>query len=328
MVRIAFFGSDKFSVASLQSLINLQRRKSVIESIKVVTRSVKPTGKRLNQLVDLPVGNFATSNGIEILRADSKNEITELSNRHQFDLAVAVSYGALIPSQFLKKLSFGGLNVHPSLLPKYSGASPIQYALMNDDKETGVTVQTLHPTKFDRGDILLQSGPIPLLDSDNYVSLETKLGELGGELLAQVIDSKLYIDKPNFQPIYSYSYASKINSKDTIISWDLTSRRIRRLFDALGNLSTFIYCQPHKRKPGCHRSVKLHDIRESTEEISGEVGQFQLSKNNNILIKTIDGAIEVGNLTFQTFNREDAETFMKRLNKRTNKGEARFVNSQ
>ncbi|CAH6722269.1 hypothetical protein CLIB1444_08S05644 [[Candida] jaroonii] len=279
-------------------------------------------------MVDLPIGNFATSNGIEIFRADTKNEIIQLTEHCKFDLAVAVSYGALIPSQFLSKLPFGGLNVHPSLLPRYSGASPIQYALMNDDSETGVTVQTLHPTKFDRGDILLQSHPIPILNNDDYQSLESKLAEKGGELLAQVIDSKLYIDKPNIQSTYSYSPTSKINGKDTIISWDLTSRKIRRLFDALGNLSTYIYCQPHKGKPGHYRSVKLHDIEESSEVIDGDVGRFQISKDNTIIIKTIDGSIKVTTLTFQTFNKETAEIFMKRLNKRTNKGEARFVNEK
>ena len=112
------------------------------------------------------------------MRADTSQEITQLSEQYLFNLVIAVSYGRLIPSTFIQHCKYGGLNVHPSLLPKYSGSSPLQYALLNDDKFTGCTVQTLHPTKFDHGDIIIQSSEIPILDDDNSVSLFKNLARL------------------------------------------------------------------------------------------------------------------------------------------------------
>ncbi|KAK6512242.1 Methionyl-tRNA formyltransferase [Arthrobotrys musiformis] len=121
------------------------------------------------------------------------------------DLIIAVSFGLLIPSRIIEHAKFGGLNVHPSFLPKYWGAAPIQHALMNSDSETGVVVQTLHPTKFDAGRILAKSDPLDIkIDyhthfppppddpKSPYKILESNLANVGADLLSSVITSNLY----------------------------------------------------------------------------------------------------------------------------------------
>ncbi|KAF3080630.1 Methionyl-tRNA formyltransferase, partial [Orbilia oligospora] len=120
------------------------------------------------------------------------------------DLIIAVSFGLFIPSRILEYARFGGLNVHPSFLPKYWGASPIQHAIINDDKTTGVVVQTLHPEKFDAGRIIAKSDPVdievdttifppPISHPESpYRKLESKLGDIGASLLTDVIKNQHY----------------------------------------------------------------------------------------------------------------------------------------
>lgn len=328
-LRIAFFGSDRFSIQSLVHLLRLQAKSpQLVGSIDVITRKLKPQGRNLKLLQDLAVGEFATTNKVNVIRADTLSEIIDCLKQNQFNIAVAVSYGKLIPRAFLDEMEFGGLNVHPSLLPRYSGSSPIQNALMNDDKYTGVTVQTLHPTKFDKGQIIKQSEEIPIEDSDNYSTLESKLGDLGGELLSNVLENGLYINPPMTPAKYDYSLASKIDPTRAQISWDATSRQIKRLSDALGPLYTHIYCNPLKKnKTGTFKRVILQGIQESRPaSVNSEIGSFVFNEaTSTIDITTSDGTISVRSLTFECFNVEDANTFFKRVNKRTNKASHNFI---
>ncbi|EGV63968.1 Methionyl-tRNA formyltransferase [Yamadazyma tenuis] len=328
-LQIAFFGSDRFSVAALDHVLRLKAHTPLIESVHVITRSIKPKGRKLVTYEDLPVGLFAASNGVSVLRADSPSEINRLLDQFRFNLAVAVSYGQLIPSHFISAMQFGGLNVHPSLLPKYSGSSPIHYALINDDKFTGVSVQTLHPTKFDRGDILLQSQPVEIQDTDNYTSLESKLGDIGGEALTQVLNQGLYRETKPLVPQTKYSTAFKINTSMAQVKWDQTSRQIRRLGDALGPLHTYVRCNPSKKlnsKSPVYKRVILEDLKEIDNGVYAELGVFSLDRaTNTITAGTGDGALSIGSLTFECCKAEDANSFYKRFPKRTNKADFQFT---
>ncbi|KAF5212344.1 Methionyl-tRNA formyltransferase [Clavispora lusitaniae] len=321
-LRIAFFGSDAFSVASLARLLRLHHENpSLISSIDVVTRRIKPTGRKLTTFVDLPAGDFATRHGLNLWRADSAEEILNIAPRGPNHMAVAVSYGKLIPAEYLSQMGHGGLNVHPSLLPMYSGSAPLQHALMDDVSETGVSVQTLHPTKFDKGAILAQTSPIPILEDDNYHSLQARLSEVGADLLAHVLEKKLYV--PPLSPIkspYAYSLAKKILPETSQIDWRASSRTIKRLSDALGPLHTFKMVDIIKKKKRVHQHYKviLDDIREhETTSILEKAlpGEFAFS-GNRILVKTGDGIVSVGSLKFQYCAEENPETFMARLGKR------------
>lgn len=331
-LKIAYFGSDQFSVHSLKKLVEYQRKNhEKVASIDVITRSIKPTGRNLKTLVDVPIGDYCTTEKLDIHRADSSGDIMNILSKKSFNLAIAVSYGKLIPKQFLNDLRYGGLNVHPSLLPKYSGSSPLQYALMNDDKFTGVTVQTLHPEKFDKGDIVLQSNPIPIKDEDNYDTLEEKLGEYGSKLLIDVIEKNLYEKKGDHKNQYTFSLARKINPSQSEISWNvLSSRRIKRLNDALGQLHSYKFCNIHKKKKQIAETQKVifNDILPIDNEYKEltKPGQFILDKTENkLIVKTIDGAISIGKLKFQYCGEEDPTNFMKHLQKRSGETDQIFV---
>lgn len=326
MVHISFFGSDAFSVASLARLLRLQNsRPSVISSIDVITRHIKPTGRNLAARVDLPVGTFASRHGLPLWRADSAAEILEVVPRGPNHLAVAVSYGRLIPAAFLAQTGFGGLNVHPSLLPTYSGSSPLQYALMDDVSHTGVSVQTLHPTKFDCGDILAQTPPMPIYDNDTYTSLQERMAEAGAELLAGVIESGAYKDpiSPIISP-YPFSLAAKIAPGTGNVDWaTLTSRSVRRLADALGPLHTYKLVDITKKKKHIlrHDKVILSDISVFDGELPSSLttavpGTFLLHSDDRLLVKTRNSAVSVGSLKYQCCSEENPRTFIARLGKR------------
>lgn len=317
-LRIAFFGSDAFSLASLKKLHALQRTSNVIAELDVVTRDIKRSGRYLTDLKDYPVGIYAQENSLPLFRADSRRAIVDQLMPNGYDMAVAVSYGALIPGKFLKSLTYEGLNVHPSFLPQYSGSSPIQYALMDDCATTGVTVQTLHHTKFDHGDIIARSQPVEISYDDNFSSLQDKLALVGADLLASVIQDGDYVEHFSCPSPEKYSLAPKITSQMAQIDWDnYTSRQIVRRLQALGPLYTCKFASVIKKKKLKEQlnRVILDDISEASTDGLTTPGEFKLH-DNRVLVKTIDGAVSVGKLKYEYCLEEDPTTFMRNLSKR------------
>lgn len=324
-INVAFFGSDNFSVYSLDKILTLKHNgDDVVGNIDVITRKPKPKGRYGRSLHDFPVGVFAENKGVLVLRADDPHDIIHTLMNNDYDLAIAVSYGQLIPGKFIKNLTYGGLNVHPSLLPRYAGSSPIQHALMNDDSYTGVTVQTLHPTKFDHGSLITQSDRIPIQDSDDYGSLESRLGEVGGQLLQHTLKEKLYLNVPTITNDMTPSSATKIHHSAKEINWlTMSSRTIKRYCDALGPLYTFILAEPLKKKKkssgASFKRVILQDINvaETNALNHYSIGSFIFDPNtNSTLVRTIDGEISVKVLTFECCQSEEASIFHQRLPKR------------
>ncbi|CUM64752.1 uncharacterized protein PRCAT00002363001 [Priceomyces carsonii] len=323
-LKIAFFGSDRFSVIALDRLTKYSKTNPrKISSVDVITRKSKRTGRGLKKYNDLPIESYCEQNSINLARADSGDDIVSLLSGNQFDLSIAVSYGSLIPAKFLQSCNYGGLNLHPSLLPRYSGSSPIQYALMNDDRVTGVTVQTLHPSKFDAGEIILQSDEVRIKEEDNYRSLVERLGKLGSDLLVKVIDGDLFIKHQPIERHHSYSLASKIKSARKIIDWNSTSKQIKRLNDALGPLTTYTRVHIRKKKKDIDSLYVtiLDDIKIVGGERSWNIkapGLFELDEMNNLLVlKTKDGYISAGKLKFQYCKEEDPKQFLAHLRKRS-----------
>lgn len=328
-LRLAFFGSDMFSLASLTRLMAMKSRNDLISQIDVFTRSIKPTGRKLKTFIDVPVGEYGTTNGLNVYRVDTSQQISEFSEK-RYDLAVAVSFGKLIPRSFLSSLRLGGLNVHPSLLPKYSGSSPIQYALMNDCSTTGVSVQTLHPTKFDHGDILRQSKPVEIGIRENFTSLRDRLAVVGADLLEDVILNE-NLNKPSIiSSLEKYSLAPKIPPGLAEIYWHkMTSRQICRLEDALGPLFSFKAVDVTKKKVRRTEPAKVifEGFNEETTGPQGltKPGDFALI-DNKVVVKTADSYVSILKLKFQFCNYEEPLAFMAYLKLRT--GETPLAFSQ
>ncbi|KEF53315.1 uncharacterized protein A1O9_10763 [Exophiala aquamarina CBS 119918] len=201
-LRILFCGSDTFSTASLKALHEESKSAdSIILSIDVVTRKDKYIGRGNKILSKTPLGDFAENLELPVHKIDTftgwQPPVYDSSFNSEINLIVAVSFGLLIPMRIINGATYGGLNVHPSMLPNLRGAAPIRWAIMNGLTHTGVSVQTLHPTKFDGGIVLAQT-PYPGLqipDKDNISpnDLTKILAPMGSELLIDVIRNKLYV---------------------------------------------------------------------------------------------------------------------------------------
>jgi len=215
-------GTAELACPTLQLLAANERYRI----IGVVTQPDKPKGRDL-RLQPSPVKKVALEHSLPVFqpeRARAEDFISKL-RRLAPHLIVVVAYGQILPQTILDVPPFGCLNVHTSLLPKYRGAAPIQWAILNDDSETGVTIM-----KMDAG---LDTGPMlrctrtPIADTDDAQTLHDRLARLGADLLARTIpDYTSGAITPQRQPPEGATYARKITKEDGRIDWSKPARAI------------------------------------------------------------------------------------------------------
>ncbi|KXS18660.1 Formyltransferase [Gonapodya prolifera JEL478] len=225
-------GSDEFSLPSLQKLA----AESTVSELEVV---VPPSLDVTN-----PVRSFAKSSGIPVHIAPPKtlkgwtSPISRDGNR-QFDLAVVVSFGYFLPLELIASFQHGAVNVHPSLLPKYRGAAPIQHALLHGDTETGVSIIEMHPTRWDAGRILRQSR-LMIPASSFFCDLRDQLADLGAvnlvETLRYLEGHKLRALAALIQDESRASKAPKVTKSLARINWTtMTRNHVFNMYRAFGH---------------------------------------------------------------------------------------------
>lgn len=181
--NIVFFGSDQFSIAVLEHLIA-----SGLTVTAVITETDKRSG-RGDKLVAPPITKLAHQAQIAVAQPETKEEITAILKQLQPDLVVLASYGKILPAESLAVPVYGGLNIHPSILPKYRGATPIQSAILNGDEMTGVTIMKMN-AGVDTGEIVAQA-EIDIQNTDTFLTLRSRLSTLGSQLLLKTIPTYL-----------------------------------------------------------------------------------------------------------------------------------------
>lgn len=181
-LRIIFMGTPDFAVPSLQALIDGPE-----DVVAVVCQPDKKSG-RGRKITAPPTKVLAEANGIPVLQPKSIRTDTFLDQIKELgpDLIVVAAYGKILPGSLLNLPPFGTINVHGSLLPKYRGAAPIQWAVIKGEKETGVTIMQMDEG-MDTGDILLPES-IPITDDDTAGSMFNKLADLGGKTLNEALE--------------------------------------------------------------------------------------------------------------------------------------------
>ncbi|KAG1057734.1 hypothetical protein G6F43_000452 [Rhizopus delemar] len=189
-LKILFFGTDDFASTHLKALIDEKKKdNSCIESLDLVCPPDRLTGRKLEMLTPSETKGVAELFNVPVHHTPSKAKTLkqwQLPTDKQYDLAVVVSFGYFIPPHIISRFRLGAINVHPSLLPNYRGAAPIQHAILNGDRKTGVTVQELDEREFDAGRILNQK-EVNLDKSPLYSSLKKQLSQVGTELLLDTI---------------------------------------------------------------------------------------------------------------------------------------------
>ncbi len=227
-IRVVFMGTAELARPPLNALIQDSR----FEILGVVTQPDRPAGRKLKPRPS-PVKQLAEDFSLPVWqpsKVGAKTFVNELAEL-QPDVIGVTAYGQLLPASVLNLPKWGCVNVHTSLLPKYRGAAPIQWALLEGEAETGVTIMKMD-TGLDTGDILAQ-GVIPIRDDDTAPSLHDRLASLGADLLIQTLPR--YIEgeiSPKAQPSEGASVAGKIPKEAGKIDWGLSARRIRNMVRA------------------------------------------------------------------------------------------------
>jgi len=259
--RIIFMGTPEFAVPSLEALIH-----STYQVVAVYTQPDRKTGR--GQLVmPSPVKQLALSRGLKVVQPQSLKASGTVEKLASFapDLIVVAAFGQLLPSEVLALPKFGCINVHPSLLPRHRGASPIATAILQGDEITGVTIMLLD-AGMDTGPILSQR-EMPISADDTAGSLAIKLAQTGARLLAETLP--LWIGgqiKPQPQEESRASYSKVINKSDGEMDWQLPALELWRRVRAFDPW------------PGCYarwrgKRLKLVKVVPLYGERSGEVGK-------------------------------------------------------
>ncbi|KAM7196544.1 Formyl transferase [Naviculisporaceae sp. PSN 640] len=229
-LRVLFCGSDSFSQASLDALIKEHKNNpGLVQSIDVAVRPLKPVGRGLKQLAPKgPMHILAEQHGLPLHEIDTFTGWNLPQYAVPINLIIAVSFGLFVPPRILRAAEYGGLNVHPSLLPDLRGPAPIHHAILSRDTHTGVSLQTLSDKTFDAGAILAQTPRpgIPINPSWDVSTLNQRLAAIGAKMLIQGLRDGVYIP-PYTDVVGHYSaanqqqrHAPKLEKFDYQIQWD------------------------------------------------------------------------------------------------------------
>jgi methionyl-tRNA formyltransferase len=222
VLRLLFMGTAELSCASLDALADDEQ----FYVAAVVTQPDRPKGRELKPQPS-PVKTLALKLGLPVLQPARARDESFIAGLRALkpDLIAVVAYGQILPPAILDLPAHGCLNVHTSLLPKYRGAAPIQWAIANGDAETGVTIMKM--------DVGLDTGPIvaqrqaPIRLDDDAATLHDRLAQLGAELLVRTIPDYVAGKIPPVpQPAEGSSYAAKIKKEDGRIDWSQPARVI------------------------------------------------------------------------------------------------------
>lgn len=224
-MRIIFMGTDKFAVPALEGIIN-----SGIEIACVITQPDRPKGRKL-KLSPSPIKEVALGNGLPLSqpkRVRDKDFVEQVLVPLNPDLIVVAAFGQILPKEILDLPPYGCANIHPSLLPRFRGAAPIQRSIMEGEKETGVTIMFMDEGE-DTGDIILQE-KMRIEISDTAETLSHKLAGLSTGLIRKVLRLAQSGTIPRQAQNHSKAtYAPKLKKEDGLIDWKKSAFEIHNL---------------------------------------------------------------------------------------------------
>jgi len=210
-LRVVFMGSPEFAVPCLDALLATE------EVVAVVTQPDKPAGRGLG-VQPPPVKARAVAAGVPVLQPPSVRKPPFLDELRALspDVCIVVAYGKILPPEVLAAPKHGCLNVHASLLPKYRGAAPIQWAIIRGETETGITTFKMDPG-MDMGDVLL-SHTIAIEPEETAAELAARLAALGAEVIVETLD-RLDVLVPRPQDHGAATMAPRLTKADGVIDW-------------------------------------------------------------------------------------------------------------
>jgi methionyl-tRNA formyltransferase len=276
-LRVAYLGTSEFAVAVLRRLADSPHRPAL-----VVTPPDRPKG-RGRRMASPPAAEAASELGLELLQAESVNEpgAVEAIKATRPDLGVVCAFGQLIKDPLLSELEL--LNVHPSLLPRWRGAAPIERAIMAGDRETGVSIIRV-TAGLDSGPVVLTEA-LEISGDDDYGTLSDRLAELGGELIVRALDqyaagSLELTDQDDSEATYAHKISPEERRLDPLRSAEELELTVRAL-------------NPHI---GCYLELDGGErlgVRTARAEPGAEVEPGHLAQNGALLLGCGEGTLRL-----------------------------------
>ncbi len=299
-MRVVFMGTPDFAVGTLEKLVETGH-----EVVGVVTQPDKPKG-RGKAMQPTPVKEAALKHGLQVYQPRKVREesFQEVLRELAPEVIVVVAFGQIIPKSILELPKYGCLNVHASLLPKYRGAAPIQWAVIDGEKTAGVTIMKMDEG-LDTGD-MYSAAEIPLSADETGGSLFDKLSSLGAELLADTLPKVAAGELTAVpQPVESPTeYARMISKEDGRIDWcrsaEELERRIRGVIPWPGAFSRLN-----------NKTLKIWkaEILETDSDL--EPGQVTAADKEGLVVQTGKGQIRITDLQLEGKKRMDAAAFLR-----------------
>ncbi len=298
-MKVVFLGTPQFAVPTLEALYS-----KGYDIELVITQQDKPKG-RGKKVLFTPIKEKAVELGLEVFQPISINspESIEKISSINPDFIVVVAYGQILKKPVLEIPKYGCYNVHASLLPKYRGAAPINWAIINGEKETGITIMEMEEG-LDTGDIVLYK-PIPIEKDDDSITIHDKLSILGGRLIVDALDgvaSGRLIKTP--QDHSRSSYASMLRKDMGRINWKTSSIDIINLIRGL------------KPWPSAYtdyngETMKIHKASLTDEMKVGDSGQIVRVDNKGIYVNTKDKVILLEEIQFPNKRKMTVEEYLR-----------------
>lgn len=283
-LRIIYMGTPDFAVESLRTLVE-----GGYNVVAVITMPDKPIGRHGSVLQPSPVKQYAVQHGLKVLQPEKLKdpEFIEELRALKADLQIVVAF-RMLPEIVWSMPPLGTFNAHASLLPKYRGAAPINWAIINGEKETGITTFFLKH-EIDTGDII-QQVRIPIADTDNVEIVHDKLMMLSGQLVRETVDNILAgtvtsIPQDQFKDV-PLTPAPKIFRETCRINWEQSTQKV---YDFIRGLSPY----PAAWTTFEGKSVKLYEAEKDMAAPNSRPGTLLTDGKNYLKVATADGWLNI-----------------------------------
>lgn len=299
-MRIVFMGTPDFAVGSLQALCESGKH----EILAVVTQPDRPKG-RGNKLLQTPVKEYALEQGLTVYQPQKVKtpEFVELLHELQPELIVVAAFGQFLSKEILELPKYGCINVHASLLPKYRGAAPIQYAIIKGEKESGVTIMQMD-IGMDTG-AMLDKVVVPIAENTTMGELHDALREQGAALLLQVIDkvaAGTAVAEP--QDNEQATYATLLDRSMEHIDWSKTAQEVYNLIRGFNPAPSTFTKLPNGK------SLKIWGSKMTDKSSAAAAGTVIETGKHSFFVACGEGVLEITEVQPESKKRMPAQVFL------------------
>ena len=286
-MKTIFMGTPEFAIPSLKVV-------SKNTDLKLIFTKEDKRNARGNKIIYSPVKQFGLDNNIEVIQPKrmKDEEVIDKIKEVNPDLIVVVAYGKILPKEIIDIPKYGIINVHSSLLPKYRGASPIHSAILNGDKESGVSIMYIEEG-LDSGDVILKE-TCEITEDDTLGTLHDRLKELGAIGLEKALKLiEVGEVKAEKQDDSKATFVKPITKEQAKIDWNNTKEVI---FNQIRGLNPFPGAYTHNEK---NENIKIYKSEKLEKEYDGENGTVVEMTKKGPVIKVANGALRLLEIKFE-----------------------------